>query len=114
MRGTVAKRCRKILWAMQVKEKAPTGTDHRQHTRTGEVRCFGARAVYIGIKRAYKVRGGFVAEPPRRVTRAGLADKRREQMRENKRFSRQRRRAREREAWDDLTERLSRPIEVPQ
>jgi predicted anti-sigma-YlaC factor YlaD len=62
MNGRIAKKLRKLVFALQVQKKVPA-TEHRQHNGTGQVRCFGARAAYRGMKRAYMERGGFVVPP---------------------------------------------------
>ena len=88
MRGTIAKRCRKILFALQVKKRAPQGSEYKIHQRSGQIVAFGAREVYQGMKRAYRERGGFHALPRRIISARDLAEKRREQARARKRKAR--------------------------
>ena len=91
---------RKILFAMQVKKQAPSTNEYRINPQ-GEIRVFGGRCVYKGMKRAHRERGGFVAPKPRVVTAGGQADLKRNAVRERKRFARQRRRKREAEERAD-------------
>ena len=103
MRGTVAKKIRKILYAMQVRKEVKVGNEYRINA-TGTIRIFGAHEVYEGLKRQHRAWRGFRKPKPQpRVSRRAREEWRRSEVRERKRYARQRRRTREREALEDAT-----------
>ena len=90
MRGTVAKRCRKILFALQVKGRVPTTTEYKRCR--GQLLALGARVAYQDMKLAHREHGGFVTEPPKVLPKKAQGEYRRKKARDSKRRARERRR----------------------